>query len=302
MNQNREYNAQNFIPLPYRQVSVQPYNGPMTEEAILAHLMGKDSYRRTRYVVLEQGDRCAVAAVKREDETPLFSDITGVSILALPNKCVLVEDDEVDTGNPSSLGAKAMSIGMGPESTLVVRGLDGHVNFIHHPNPLRIRLIDVIPPTPSKLLRMAEQVLSYTDLPPVQLVPEYIDIRDLAAQTPNSSAYLIPCRASGLNFNVPTYFLDERPTRQNWTMIGCERSRQIHRHYYNDEAPSVEMCPKKLVQVDGNPTLTKCCLLEDHIEAYDNCVIVPWGANLALVEKGLRELLSISNMNHNIKR
>ena len=74
----------NFVPLPYRHVSVQPYDGPMTEAAIVEHLLEKDSYRRTRYVVLEQGRNCAVAAVGRKSEGPLFSAITEVSVLALP--------------------------------------------------------------------------------------------------------------------------------------------------------------------------------------------------------------------------
>jgi hypothetical protein len=287
--------GQNFVPLPYRHVSVQPYQGSMTAEAIKSHLLGKDSYRRTRYVVLEQGDACAVAAVSRESEEPLFSPITAVELLALPDGCLLVEDEAVDTGNPTALGAKALALGLGPEATLVVRGMYGHVNFIHRPNPLKIRLIEVTPPTPPKLLGLARQVLSYAeDLPPVQLVPHYFELRDLAAQAPEAEAFLIPCRASGLNFEVPTYFLDERPERRNWTMIACERSRQFHHHFYGDEAPRLEMCPRRLAQDDGVPTLLKCCLLEDHIELDGNWAIVPWGATLAQVEQGLRALVSLT--------
>lgn len=51
------------------------------------------------------------------------------------------------------------------------------------------------------------------------------EARDLAAQAPAAEAYLTPCRASGLDFNVPTYFLDEHPPRCNWTLLACERSR-----------------------------------------------------------------------------
>jgi hypothetical protein len=97
-----------------------------------------------------------------------------------------------------------------------------------------------------------------------------------------------------LNFEVPTYFLDERPERRNWTMIACERSRQFHCHFYGDEAPRIEMCPRRLAQDDGTPTLLKCCLLEEHIEVEGNWAIVPWGANLAQVEQGLRALVSLS--------
>ena len=104
---------------------------------------------------------------------------------------------------------------------------------------------------------------------------------------------MIPCRASGLKFDVPTYFLDERPERHNWTMIACERSRQFHQHFYGDEAPRIEMCPRKLVrQDDGSLTLLKCCLLEDHIEVEGNWAIVPWGANLVQVTEALRALVA----------
>ncbi len=281
----------NLVPLPYRQVSVQPYHGSMIAGAIKAHLQGKDSYRRTRFVVLEQGAACAVAAVERESEEPLFSPITGVEILTLPDSCVLVEDEEVNPGNPSALAAKALALGLGPEATLVVRGMYGHVNFIHRPDPMKIRVVDITPPAPAKLLSLAGHVLAYAeDLPAIHLVADNIDLRDLARQAPDAEAFLIPCRASGLNFDVPTYFLDERPDRSNWTMIACERSRQFHQHFYGDEAPRVEMCPRRLVKDDGSPALLKCCLLEDHIEVEGNRAIVPWGANLAQVEAGLRVL------------
>jgi hypothetical protein len=294
MKEIKTNNLQNLAPLPYRHVSVQPYHGPMTEPAIVKHLLGKDSYRRTRYVILEQDEQCAVAAVGRDSETPLFSDITSVQVLALPDTCVLAWDDAVDPGNPTSLANKAAALGLGPEATLVVHGMDGHVNFIHHPNPVKVRVIEVVPPNPPKLLRLAEKVLSYVgDLPPVQLVIEPIELETLAAQAPQAEAYLIPCRAAGLNFSAPTYFLDERPARRNWTMVACERSRQIHRHFYGDDAPRVEMCPRQLVQDTGELTLLKCCLLEDHIEADGSCVIVPWGATLAQVQEGLQSLVKI---------
>ena len=101
---------QNLVPLPYRHVSVQPYSGSMTADAIHSYLLGKDSYRRTRYIVLEQNTNCAVTAVSRESEEPLFSNITAVEILALPDTCFLVEDEDVDPGNPSSLAAKARAM------------------------------------------------------------------------------------------------------------------------------------------------------------------------------------------------
>jgi hypothetical protein len=85
-------------------------------------------------------------------------------------------------------------------------------------------------------------------------------------------------------------FLDEHPERRDWTLIGCERSLQFHRHYYGDEPPRVEMCPRKLAGSRSEPTLLKCCLLEYHIEQDGAIGIVPWGADLAMVEAALHQL------------
>ncbi|MFN8456191.1 MAG: hypothetical protein U0401_16240 [Anaerolineae bacterium] len=47
----------NLVPLPYRRVSVQPYSGPMTAEAIESLLMEREAYRRTDFIVLKGKDK-----------------------------------------------------------------------------------------------------------------------------------------------------------------------------------------------------------------------------------------------------
>lgn len=73
----------NLVPLPYRRVSVQPYEGEMTEAAIRAHLMGRETYRRTDFIVLRKGEETAVVEVTAPDREGLFSAIDSVRILAL---------------------------------------------------------------------------------------------------------------------------------------------------------------------------------------------------------------------------
>lgn len=93
------------------------------------------------------------------------------------------------------------------------------------------------------------------------------------------------------DLSAPVYFLDERPAqRQHWTLLGCERSLQFHRHYYGDEPPRVEMCPRKLLKADEKTTILKCCLLEYDFEQEANALTVPWGTDLAMIEKALRQL------------
>jgi hypothetical protein len=78
---------------------------------------------------------------------------------------------------------------------VIVRGLYGHVSFILDPAPVRIRVLEVVPPWPPKLVDQLKRVLDVAeDLPPVELVPELVDLRDLAARRP-AARYLFPCRA-----------------------------------------------------------------------------------------------------------
>lgn len=282
--------VQNLVPLPYRRVSVQRYDGPMTIEAITALLLSRDAYRRTDFIVLRGDAATAVVAITRAESEPLFSLITSVEVLALPATCVFVQRAEVDTGNRSALAEVAHELGVGPQGTLVVQGLYDHVNFIHHPCPLLVRVIEVAPPEPPKLYGLARQVLSYANLPPMRLQLEQINVRDLA-QSVQPTSYLVPCRSGGLDdLPAPVHFLDERPERHQWTMIGCERSLQFHRHFYGDEPPRVEMCPRLIAGKRAEATLVKCCLLETHIEQDGAMMIVPWGADLAMVEAALRKL------------
>lgn len=282
----------NYVPLPYRRVSFQPYAGPMNSDAITRYLMAREVYRRTDIIILHTAyNDCAVAAVQRVSSETLFSWVEQVEILALPDDCVFIADPETDPANRSALAKLAVQHGVGVEQTAIVVGAYDHVNIIHHPDPLVLRVIEVVPPEPPKLYRLVEKVLSYADLPPV--IPELvrIDLRDLA-DTVNPEAYLVPCRSGGLgDLRAPVYFLDERPEqRKNWTLLGCERSLQFHRHYYGDEPPRVEMCPRRLFQSQEKAAILKCCLLEYDIEQEERSVIVPWGADLPMIEKALRQL------------
>ena len=281
----------NFVPLPYRRVSYQPYAGAMSEAAIRSHLLEREVYRRTDVVILHQGRELAVAAVQRTPSDALFVRVEAVEVLALPEACSFLHDPATDPANPSALAKLARQHGIGPDKTLVVQGAFDHINLIHRPDPLAVRVVEVTPPTPPKLLAMAEHVLSYSNLPAICLEWEPIDVRGLCGQV-KPEAYLVPCRSGGLDdLPAPVYFLDERPPeRQPWTLIGCERSLQFHRHYYGDEPPRLEMCPRRLARPSGQPTLLKCCLLEFDIEQDGQTVIVPWGADLPMVERALRLL------------
>jgi hypothetical protein len=170
------------------------------------------------------------------------------------------------------------------------------VNFIWEPTPVRIRVTEVVPPEPPKLFAMAEQVVAFDeDLPPIELVLDAVDIRELAAANP-APQYLLPCRGSGVDLGGEVAFLDTRPAqREDWLMIGCERSLQFHRHFYGDEPPRADICPRRRVS-GREPTLAKCCLLERGVEVDGSSAVVPWGSNLDEIRTALRSLTGVARL------
>lgn len=284
--------APNFVPLPYRRVSYQKADFPLTVAA-LRTIVGREAYRHTDFIVFHDAGGVAVAAVDKVSRTPLFSPITRAEWLSPPERTRFAVDPEVDPGVPSSMAAKAMAMGLAEDETLVVLGRYEHVGFIARPRPRAVTIVEVAPPDPPKLWDLVARVLAVAPLAATSPRLERIDLRDLAATvTPGPGGYLFPCRASGFeSLGAPVRFLDERPQRADWVLIGCERSRQIHEHLYGDRPPSREICPRLLAGARAEPTLVKCCLLERGIERDGQVVVVPWGADLDAVETGLRELV-----------
>jgi hypothetical protein len=284
----------NLVPRRYRGVSVTRIDVPLTEAALRVHFLGREAYRRTEYVVARRGEETAVLHVNKASGENLFSPIVSVDVLAGAGETAYVVAPDVDTGVPTQLGRTALDRAPGARC-VVVAGRYEHVNFILDPSPVPVRVVEVVPPEPPKLLDQVRRVLEVAeDLPPVDLRPEIIDIVERAGSRP-SIRYLFPCRGSGAAPpGAEVAYLDQRPPRADWVLVGCERSRQIHRHVYGDEPPSVELCPRELAGPTDTFTITKCCLLEDRIERDGRTVVVPWGASLAEVREGLGLLLSVA--------
>lgn len=289
----------NTIARPYRGLSVQEVEVPLTELELVPFLLGREVYRRSDFLALRNGGATALVAVRRESDEPLFSPVAEARVLAGPDEVAWIESPRTDVGNATALAAAARAHARPGLRAYLVQGRYEHVNFIWDPRPLRVRVTEVVPPEPPKLFAMAEQVVAYDeDLPPIDLVLDAVDIRDLAAAYP-AERYLVPCRGSGVDVGAAVEFLDTRPPqRHDWLLIGCERSLQFHRHFYGDEPERVDICPRRRVagdDTDPTPTLTltKCCLLERGIEVNGVTAVVPWGSKLDEIRQALRLLTGV---------
>jgi hypothetical protein len=273
----------NFIARPYRGVSVQD-TGALDEAALRAWLIGRPVYRRTEFIVAVRDCERAVVQVEHDVGDDIVASVRDIRVLAGPDEVAFVADPGVDIGNAGQMARAAAPAGA---RVTVVQGRYEHVNFIVDPAPVHVRVVEVIPPEPPKLLEMARAVLDYDeDLPPVALDFEPIDLRELA-----DGPVMYPCRCSGLEGE----FLDAGPPGLgDWTLVGCERSRQIHVALYGAEPRArVDFCPAALTAGDG-PTLLKCCLHERGIERAGERMVVPWGATLEEVRAALRDLVGVA--------
>lgn len=281
---------------PYRGLSVQHVDEVPEPAFMVDYLTGREVYRRTDYLALIHDGSVGLAAVAREESDDLFQRVLDVEVWSGPDRTMLIEDPAVDVGNATALAGAAARLGRPGISGFVVKGMFEHINFIWEPDPIRIFVTEVTPPEPPKLLRQAQQVVDFDeDLPPVELVLDSVSFPELAATVPADS-YLLPCRGAGTEIAGEMSYLDTRPaTRDEWVMIGCERSMQFHRHFYGDEPRQVDICPRKRVekQSRGGRWLVKCCMLERGMEFADNQAIVPWGANLDEVRNALRLLTGV---------
>jgi hypothetical protein len=283
-----------LMPQQYRRVAFTDVGVELDEDSLRAYFLSHEVYRRTEFVIARFNEAVALVRVTTATSEPLFCPVTDISILATPDETILLSRPEVDTGVPAQMTAVALAEGKG-HRCVVVRGKYEHVNFILDPEPRNIHVLDVAPPWPAKLIDQVTRILDTAEGgEQIVVLPQVVDLDDLAVTVP-AEHYLLPCRGGGIDIpGVKSSFLDEVPPEADWVLVGCDRSRAIHDHFYPDQANTVQQvntCPRKLARKmpipAGDARLTKCCLLEDRVEVDGSTVIVPWGASLAQVAEGL---------------
>ncbi len=282
----------NLMPDRYRQVAITEVDIELSPGSIEGFFLGREAYRRTRYIVVNANGGVALIQVEKASEDPLFSPITRVEIIAGPDECALIRDPETDTGIASHLAIAAQR--QAPDKRCVaVIGRYEHLSFIADPQPLEIVVRDVVPPHPAKLVDQARRIIDVDeDLPPIVLVSDVVDLDDLVNET---GEYLLPCAGAATDDGRANLsYLDQRPDQRDWTLVGCTRSQQIHMWFYGQEAPVRDFCPRRRATNDGQVVLTKCCLLESGMEVRGTVVYVPWGSTLAGVREGLGAAIALS--------
>jgi len=279
-----------MIPDHCKDVSFREVDFKLTEESIRSRSKDKYAYTRTDFMILRSGNDTAVIRVRKASGKDLFRRITGIDIISLPEETVFIRDENIDVLNVSELAELVKANG---GKTVVVSGMFNHVSFLKAEELLKLRVLDVVPPSPSKLSVLVKKAMS-CGLVELPIVTEQVDI-DLNEKERSvmTDAVMFPCRASGLRSEKKVYYLDETPDIEgDVTLVGCDLSRRIFRSIYGKDVPSVDMCPKNLVKDDGTTTIIKCCKVKTGHEINGNVAAVPWGATVQDVAGALNALFS----------
>jgi hypothetical protein len=285
------------FPDRYREVSVTDVDVPLEAGPLRELLTSRPAYRRSDYMVVRRGGQAALVRLTKGPEAGLFAPVVDVELLAGPTETVYLHRPELDTAVPTALLAAAAEA---PGARcVVVEGSYGHVSFVLDPAPVRVHVLDVVPPRPAKLLDQLQRVLETADdLPGLQLVPHVVELADLLP-VPAEGTYLLPCRGGGMGVPGTTVaYLDEVPPRADWTLLGCTRSRQIHDALYRRPVRQIDMCPRTLAARAGVPDVevlvTKCCLFEFANEVDGRTVVTPWGASFGQLREALATAVRIA--------
>ncbi len=287
--------APNIMPSRYRQVSVASVPS-VSPDDLVARFTGREAYHQTRFVVARlesEPDRCALVELARDGRDDLFSPALAARVLARADECAYVRDDRADLGVASQLARVALK--RPDRRCVVVEGRYRHISFLLNPEPVRVTVVDVVPPEPSKLADQVARVLDFAeDLPPISVDERIVDSRALVTEPP-VGGLIVPCRGGGIDIEgVTVSHLDERPSFAGSTLLGCERSQQIHRWFYGVEpSRTIDWCPRRMIGADKGSDgliLSRCCMLEEGLDRQGDTVMVPWGATLTEVHEALRAL------------
>lgn len=276
------------LPDHCKDVSLRHVDFPLTRENILSSFQGKVAYTRTDFMVLRNGEDTATVRVIKRGGKDLFRPIIDLEILSLPEDTVFIHDEGIDVLNMSQLARLVRENG---GRTVVVSGMFSHVSFLKAERLLDLRVLDVVPPSPSKLSVLVERALS-SGLVERPIVPSYVDVdimeKERMVRTPG---VIFPCRASGLSSEKRMFYLDETPTIDvESTLIGCDLSRRIFQHIYRRPIEFLDICPQNLAPRDGVPTIVKCCKVKEGCVIEGSVASVPWGATMMDVVQALQAL------------
>lgn len=265
-----------IFPKDYKQIGVKDKERP-----------GEQIYFSTQYMLFMDGPK-------------LYSVISsGTGFMRTVKKMELIASGsqiaeysiKVDTRDRARLIEIASSICNGLVNTVIFKGPDEHITFIHEPDLseiLHIEILDVLPPDPPWLVHVIEGLEScgvLGDLT-VKFIPKILDLRMF-----DCDCVYYPCRASGLGRSLDY----DKVVHDHPRIVGCEVSREIFRATSElKDYDFVNICPLSSLEPQGL-FITRCCRSERRGLTEKNGfpgIVVHWGDGPWEIAEAIRCLTS----------
>ena len=274
-----------------KDVSLHELDFPLDRESIDELMKGWRSYVRTDALILKSGDDYAVVQLEKNPGKGLFRELGGYTIVSLPEDTLYEEDPGLDVLN---LPAMAEVQSRHPGKTVIVRGMFSHISYVKDLEPIRLVVVDKVPPSPSKLGVLTKRALASGFIEhPIVVEERIIDMASRIGDV-RTPAVMFPCRVSHLSADIPYYFLDDCPEpKEDVTLIGCHLSWRIYNELYGKDVPFINVCPADYTK-EGEMTIVKCCKVKQGHERVGNVVRVPWGATVPEIVDAINDLFSDS--------
>jgi len=287
-----------MMPAHCKDVAYKRVDFHLSLDEIERRLKGQKAFTRTDYFILENGKEHAVAGVRKKRGIELFRTIETVEVLSVPESTIFVEDPECNVLNHHEMAKKAASF---PHDTVVVLGKFCHISFIKGgKNANVLRVVDFVPPTPSKTLALVETILK-TALVKTPLILEPLMV-DAFSRLPKEKdvTVMFPCEAGWLELKGrPVLYLDKTPPLPktgNIVLAGCQLSKRIFRNIYGKEPEFVNICPRDLARelvAPGELTIARCCDVH-RVKVENGLALLPYGATMDDVVCALKALVGES--------
>ncbi|MCQ2052561.1 MAG: hypothetical protein MJZ03_01290 [archaeon] len=272
-----------------KDVSIHEVKFPLNVENIAKEMNDWTVYGGSEYLVFKNCDSYAVLKIFKKNTAGIFKKVSGYEILSLPENTDFVQDENIDVLNIPTL----VLIQLGhKEKGVVIKGMFSHVVFVKDLKPLYLEIIDCIPPSPAKLGVLVKKALdsNFVNLP-VVTHETIIDITSKISKI-ETEAVMFPCKASGIETGIPTYYLDEGTSlAHDVTLIGCNLSRKIFISLYKRDAPFINICPIKYIP-KNKKCIVKCCEIKEYCIVENNIIKVPWSADVPEVAESIKTLFS----------
>ena len=248
---------------------------------------GDPIYFSTRYLI-HFADEITIYGVETEPERGFMRQVKSMEPFASGDE-ILEYQEKIDTRNRTNLIELASTLCKDGVNTVIFRGPDEHVTFVHEPDLsaiTEIEILDVVPPRPSWLVYVIENLERSGVLGDLTLKfrERVLDLRRYDADN-----VYFPCTASGLGRSLDS----DRVEIDDPLIVGCEVSREIFREIYPGKGYRfLNTCPLSNDRLaPTGPFITRCCKSErrgitrsrGHLG-----VVVHWGDGAPKIAEALR--------------